>query len=100
MGRDPLGLNALSDMKKRRMMPLTWTPGDYLIAYNNVRCAWEGGGPPGGSLPVAIYPTHVHQRIAVQRSSFTIHGTDNRSIHDQLQPLGDDPSARPPQRPY
>jgi hypothetical protein len=33
-------------------------------------------------LPVAIYPSHIVQRIGVQRSCFTIHGSDQRGLEE------------------
>lgn len=32
--------------------------------------------------PVALYPVEVHVRMSVQKSCFTIHGSDERSIED------------------
>lgn len=53
----------------------------------NIRLAWEGGEtrtPIGTSRPVAIHPTSIHPRITAQKSCFTIHGRDHRSLAEQL----------------
>jgi len=45
----------------------------------NIRGAWENDRI-GTALPVAIYPTSIHPRIATQKSCFTIH----RKSHPRL----------------
>ena len=35
--------------------------------------------------PIAISPTQVHSRMAVQRGYFTIHGSDKRSLVAQFE---------------
>ena len=48
---------------------------------------------------MAVHPTYVHPRMSAQRSVFTVHGLDKRSIADQvpqniLTRLEINPSAR------
>lgn len=45
-----------------------------------IALAFQDG--PAGDLPIAIYPSHVHERLRVQKASFTIHGKDKRSFED------------------
>jgi hypothetical protein len=54
---------------------LTWftAQGAINIASENIRGAWEND-QPGVPLPIAVLPTYKHVRMAVQRSSFTVHG--------------------------
>lgn len=46
----------------------------------NVRGAWESD-KPGKDVPIAIHPTHIHPRFSAQRSCFTVHGIDKRSLY-------------------
>jgi len=45
----------------------------------NIRAAWENR-PMDTNLPVAIRPTHIHARMNVQRSYFTIQGQLRTSL--------------------
>lgn len=88
---DPLRLNALSDPQGRRMFPLTWGPNDNPIAVRNIALAWGAPDPKDPTLPVAVQPTHSHARMTVQRSGFTVHGSDRRSLLEQVGSWVDDP---------
>lgn len=47
----------------------------------NIRGAWETDSI-GTDFPVAIHPTNIHTRMSTQKSCFTIHGIDKRSLLD------------------
>ena len=75
---------------KRNEYPLTWVRkeieyGDKILCSNMaaecIRAAWEMD-EPWVSLPVAINPTYVHPRMAVQKSRFTIHGNKKNSLNE------------------
>lgn len=51
----------------------------------NVKAAWEKDRM-GTQLPVAIHPTNIHSRMSAQKSCFTIHGKDKRSLALQVGP--------------
>lgn len=90
---DPMKLNQLSTLKPEERpiepieeFPLTWfrpEGGIINIGHENIRGAWEKN-TKGVNLPVAVYPTYVHPRMSAQRSVFTVHGLDKRSIADQV----------------
>jgi hypothetical protein len=105
---DPMGLNQLSisnlegrEFEPIEEFPLTWfRPGGGIIniGHENIRGAWEND-KKGVNFPVAVHPTYVHPRMSAQRSVFTVHGLDKRSIADQvpqniLTRLEINPSAR------
>jgi hypothetical protein len=89
---DPIKLNEQSvtpgTPSTGSAFPLTWhsPEGVVNIGSINIRGAW-GVDAVGTALPVAIPPTNVHPRISVQRSCFTVHGKDKRSLADQASSL-------------
>jgi hypothetical protein len=86
---NPFKLNDVSLPKKNRgeynIYGLTWyTEKDQTnIAAANINAAWQND-KGAVNMPVAVGPTYVHPRIAAQRSRFTIHGNDKRSLYDLL----------------
>jgi hypothetical protein len=76
--------------------PNTWVPGR---PFENFRLAFDVGRRRKGgvrlqsrrnvahsptSLPLAVQPSNVATRVAVQRSCFTVHGTDPRALETLL----------------
>ena len=53
------------------------------LANRNVKAAWEKGAY-ATELPVAIHPANIHNRMSAQKSCFTIHGSDKRSLALQV----------------
>jgi hypothetical protein len=54
-----------------------------------IRAAWELDSVDGQpDLPIAIHPMHVHPRLQVQRSVFTIHGKRKESIDTLMREIG------------
>lgn len=53
------------------------------LANANVKAAWEKGAY-ATKLPVAIHPANIHNRMSAQKSCFTIHGSDKRSLALQV----------------
>jgi len=49
----------------------------------NIKAAWEKD-QLGTNYPVAIHPTNIHNRMSAQKSCFTIHGKDKRSLALQV----------------
>ena len=49
----------------------------------NIKAAWEQD-KFGSKYPVAIHPTNIHDRMSAQKSCFTVHGTDKRSLALQV----------------
>ena len=45
----------------------------------NIRRAWENDRV-GTELPIAVYPTSIHPRMATQKSCFTIHRQHHASL--------------------
>ncbi len=94
---DPMKLNELSIKKENNLdsefeidpieeFPLTWIRPEYPrinIGHENIRGAWEGD-KKGIHLPAAVHPTYLHPRMSAQRSVFTVHGKDKRSISKQV----------------
>lgn len=87
---NPIELNALSASNPQSgvgELPLPWhqsrSPSVVNIGNINIRGAWENDGV-GVPLPVAFVPTHVHPRMAAQRSRFTVWGQDKRSLQDLI----------------
>ncbi len=85
----PIMLNVLSDRRWNDFLN-TWTQGPCL---ENFKIAFGTAGrdkipqPEGGyhtfqptQLPIAVQPSTVAARVAVQRSCFTVHGTDPRDF--------------------
>jgi len=92
---DPIALNRLSmtsgqESPESDEFPLPWfhpkEPGIKNIGSASIGAAW-GRGHGGIELPVAIHPTNIHPRMSVQRSCFTVHGNDRRSLADQAPQL-------------
>jgi hypothetical protein len=84
---NPIELNALSTQDRAvgdAELPLPWhqsrSPSAVNIGNINIRGAWENNAV-GVPRPVAFVPTHVHPRMAAQRSRFTVWGLDKRSLH-------------------
>lgn len=83
---NPIELNRLSISpgyeSSGMEFPLTWhnpTNGRINIGSINIRGAWEND-QVGVNLPVAVLPTHIHPRLSVQRSCFTVQGKDKSSL--------------------
>jgi FRG domain len=53
-----------------------------------IRAAWGDGGPLESDLPIALYPMHVHPRLQVQQSCFTIHGRRPESLRALMAERG------------
>jgi hypothetical protein len=90
----PIMLNVLSDQRWNDFLN-TWTQGPCL---ENFKIAFGTAGrdkipqPDGGYkifeptvLPIAVQPSTVATRVAVQRSCFTVHGTDPRDFEALFQ---------------
>jgi hypothetical protein len=79
----PLELNGLSGAKG---FPNTWTQGN--VAHEHCRMAFhpKDERPPlrTSRFPVAVQASAVDRRVVVQRSCFTIHGTDERDFESIL----------------
>lgn len=60
---------------------------DSFVSYGrgniNIKAAWERD-KIGTKFPIAIHPTNIHERMSAQKSCFTIHGKDKRSIALQV----------------
>ncbi len=74
---------------EKRQLPLSWYGSsrqhNQLPGMKNLRAAWSGGRTPGHELPVALMPQHVHPRVTVQRSCFTIHGSVRKGIDEIVE---------------
>ena len=72
---DPLILNQLS--MDQMVYPLSFSEvgiRNFHYAFDKAAACYE--------KPVALYPVEVHVRMRVQKSCFTIHGADERSIEE------------------
>lgn len=87
---DPIALNAISVTEPQAAtvaneLPLPWhqsaTPNVVNIGSINIRGAWEHDNV-GVPFPVAFVPTHVHPRMAAQRSRFTVWGILKVSLQE------------------
>lgn len=70
------------NFKIQDTIPLTWfDPGGNVknIGLENIKGAWERNYD-GIEIPVAVVPTYVHPRMSAQRSVFTVHGANKRSL--------------------
>ena len=83
---NPIELNRLSvapGSAEHDAFPLTWIdppagqPRN--IGSENIAGAWLND-TRGVRLPVAVLPTNIHPRMSVQRSCFTVQGSDKRSL--------------------
>jgi hypothetical protein len=83
---DPIELNKLSNIVNLPSSDSDPVKRSYELAF--------GGNSPSNppNFPIAVSPTHVHIRMAVQRGRFTIHGEDQRSFVEQFKnhPFSDD----------
>ncbi len=98
---DPFELNGLSTGAFETEFPLTWHQpegGPINIGAANIGGAWTNNAS-SIRLPVAVRPTNIHPRMSVQRSGFTVHGTDQRSLVELVPQLltriDIEPSASP-----
>jgi hypothetical protein len=91
---NPIELNALSvnepaAARVAAELPLPWhqslSPNVVNIGSINIRGAWERDDV-GVPFPVAFVPTHVHPRMAAQRSRFTVWGLIKESLQDMVEP--------------
>ncbi len=91
---DPIELNQVSMSEKGASLelpelPLPWhqarSPNVINIGSINIRGAWERDAV-GVDAPVAFVPTHVHPRMAAQRSRFTVHGRMKFSLEELVLP--------------
>jgi hypothetical protein len=75
----PLKLNNLSNID---LFPAS----DIQPVYFSYQQAFQDAPVNGiARFPIAVYSTHVHPRMAAQRSVFTIHGSDEYSFENQLK---------------
>ena len=75
---DPIELNKLSGITNFPASDIPPVVKSYQIAFSV-----NPINPP--KFPIAVFPTNVHRRMAVQRSCFTIHGSDKRSFVEQFE---------------
>jgi hypothetical protein len=75
---DPIELNKLSNIVNLPASDMEPVVQSYKIAFSA-----NPKNPP--KFPIAVSPTHVHKRMAVQRGCFTIHGRDKRSFVAQFE---------------
>jgi hypothetical protein len=61
----------------------------YNLGNRNIRAAWEGDNSLATKYPVGIYPTSIHPRITVQKSTFTIWGSDKRGLAEMVEEIVD-----------
>jgi hypothetical protein len=80
----PCALNFASGIEG---FELPWHPPTVTAAA--IRAAWQCDQDTNQpQLPVAIYPTHIHPRLQVQQSCFTVHGRKKRSLRDLMREEG------------
>jgi len=91
----PIELNRLTKVNGEPIssFPNTWTRGN--VGSENMRIAFhkptgrarlmESGDLQPSELPLAIQASAVDRRVTVQRSCFTVHGTDERDFEQLLQ---------------
>jgi hypothetical protein len=72
----PQGLNFASGVTG---FELPWSTNTRTAAV--IRAAWQREEPEEPDLPIALYPMHVHPRLQVQRSCFTIQGRRKKSLN-------------------
>jgi hypothetical protein len=91
---NPIELNVLSVDEPAAAgmaaeLPLPWhhslSPNVVNIGSINIRGAWQQD-QVGVPFPVAFVPTHVHPRMAAQRSRFTVWGILKESLQDMVEP--------------
>lgn len=76
---DPIELNKLSSITNLPASDTDPVKQSYQLAFG-----WQQPNNPP-KYPIAVFPTHVHVRMAVQRGCFTIHGSDKRSFVAQFE---------------
>lgn len=76
---NPIELNRLSNIKNLPASDMDPVKQSYELPFGFSRPS----NPP--KYPIAVSPTQVHMRIAVQSGRFTIHGTDQRSFVEQFK---------------
>ena len=72
---DPMELNSLTISRQSNEIefPISWNNQDS-PAFRNIQAAFlQGIGST--NYPIAFIPTYIHPRMAVQRSTFTVHGS-------------------------
>ena len=57
---------------------------EYNIGNQNIRAAWENNDKLATLLPVGVHPTSIHPRLTVQKSTFTIWGSDKRGLEEMV----------------
>jgi len=67
---------------------IPWNPATLTNAA--IRAAWGHGNDTDAepALPIAFYPMHVHPRLQVQQSCFTIHGRRKDGLEQLLASIG------------
>ncbi len=73
---DPYKMNEVST--REPVVHLSWGP---QAGAENFSLAF-GETEMGNEYPVAIYPAHVHMRLVVQKSCFTIHGREKAGLDE------------------
>jgi FRG domain len=76
---DPIELNNLSGVVNLPSSNSEPVRQSYKLAF----ASEQPQNPP--AFPIAVSPTQVHRRMAVQRGCFTIHGADTRSFAEQFK---------------
>jgi hypothetical protein len=71
---DPCQLNNLSEIyfADPNEFPISWG-NEHSPAVKNIQAAFQSDSM-GMSYPICFIPTYIHPRMAVQRSTFTVHG--------------------------
>lgn len=57
-------------------------------AIDNIRAPWTGEQPPGKPEPVALTGGYVHPRMFVQKSKFTVHGSEKKGLRKYFESSG------------
>ncbi|TET79985.1 hypothetical protein E3J38_06485 [candidate division TA06 bacterium] len=88
---NPFFLNAEEKSINNTQLPLSWKGHDLSNPHEpacpeNIMGAFERD-EKGCFLPIALYPQHIHPRVTAQRSCFTVHGKEKKSIEELYNPL-------------
>jgi hypothetical protein len=77
---DPCQLNNLSEVyfADPNEFPISWG-NENSPAVKNIQAAFRSDST-GMSYPICFIPTYIHPRMAVQRSTFTVHGKEKIGI--------------------
>jgi hypothetical protein len=80
---NPIALNLLATGAPA--FSLTWLGyrSEKPVPIGNLVAAFQNDDAPQSAYPIAIYPQPVHPRVTAQRGTFTVHGSDKRSL-DQI----------------